>query len=318
MKILVTGGAGFIGSHVVDRYVGLGHPVVVVDDLSTGREANLNPAAAFYRLDIRNPCLMEVFEKEQPEVVNHHAAQIDVRRSVAQPVFDADINILGALNLLECARQTRVQRVIYSSSGGAAYGEPRSLPCDETHPVDPLSPYGVSKHTVEHYLYLYHVNHGLKSTILRYANVYGPRQDPTGEAGVVAIFISRMLAGQPVTINGDGEQQRDFVYVEDCAHANVLALADPDPIGLYNIGCGQATSINELFALVQALTSYGRLPIHGPAKPGETRRIYLNADKARHALGWTPALNLPAGLQHTLAYFAGLESASAAPSAVPL
>jgi UDP-glucose 4-epimerase len=217
-KILVTGGAGFIGSHVVDLFLAKGYEVVVLDDLSTGRISNLNPTARFYQMDIRSSEVREVFAKERPDYVSHHAAQADVRRSVTQPLFDAEVNILGSINLLECAREFEVKRFVYVSTGGAVYGEPERLPCNEEHPIHPICQYGASKHTVEHYLYMYDANYGLKYTVLRYPNVFGPRQNPHGEAGVVAIFTGKMLGGEPVLVNGDGEQTRDFVYVGDCAH----------------------------------------------------------------------------------------------------
>jgi UDP-glucose 4-epimerase len=302
MKVLVTGGAGFIGSHVVDQFLGAGHQVVIVDDLSTGRERNLNPGARFYKLDIRDPKLSEIFEKERPEIVDHHAAQMDVRRSVADPMFDADVNIRGTLNLLECARQTGVRKIVYISSGGAAYGEPVYLPCDEAHPINPLCPYGVTKHTVEHYLFLYKELYGLDYAVLRYPNVYGPRQDPFGEAGVVAIFTGRMLKGQPVTINGKGTQERDFVYVGDCARANLL-VAEAGPTGIYNLGCGIGTNINQIFAGLKKIIDYPLEANYGPAKVGETFKIYLDAQKAKAELGWVPTLSLEEGLQLTVDYF---------------
>lgn len=303
MKVIVTGGAGFIGSHVVDLYLEEGYEVVVVDDLSTGQEINLNPQATFYKIDIRSQELAEVFKREQPDFVNHHAAQMDVRYSVEQPIFDADVNILGSLNLLECARQYDVQRFVYISSGGAVYGEPIHLPCDEEHPIAPISPYGASKYAVEQYLYMYYLNYGLEYAVLRYANVYGPRQNPQGEAGVVAIFTNQMLAGRQAIINGDGKQERDFVYVKDCAQANLLATTSGVPNGVYNLGSGIGTSINELFFTLKKLTGYQAGPFHGPEKLGETRRIYLNAEKARRELGWVPATELEAGLQETVAYY---------------
>jgi UDP-glucose 4-epimerase len=306
MKVMVTGGAGFIGSHVVDACIEQGHDVVIVDDLSTGRESNLNPRATFYEMDIRSPQLAEVFERERPQVVSHHAAQMSVRISVAQPLFDADVNVLGSLNLLECARRHEVERFIYISSGGAVYGEPVRLPCDEDHPVDPICPYGVSKHAVEHYLYLYRVNYGLSSVTLRYPNVYGPRQDPRGEAGVVAIFTGKMLGGEPVVINGDGTQQRDFVYVTDCARANVLALDSGRPDGIYNLGSGRGTSVLEIFSALASITGYGRSPQFGPAKLGETYRIWLSAEKARRELGWAPTLSLEDGLARTVDFFSAV------------
>ncbi len=219
-RVLVTGGAGFIGSHVVDRLVAAGHDVAVVDNLATGRRANLNPAARFYELDIRDPALGTVVERERPAVISHHAAQVDVRRSTADPLYDADVNILGSLNVLKVAVEHGVRKVIYISTGGAVYGEPEYLPVDEDHPIHPLCEYGASKHAVEHYLYMYAENYDLDYTVLRYPNVYGPRQDPHGEAGVVAIFSQKMLKGETCTINGDGTQERDFLYVADCARAN--------------------------------------------------------------------------------------------------
>ncbi len=303
MKILVTGGLGFIGSQVVDRYVAAGHEVVVLDNLSTGKPHNLNPQATFYEVDIRDRAgVLALFEREQPEVLNHHAAQVDVRRSVADPVYDAEVNILGSLNLLEAARMHGTRKVIYISSGGACYGEPLYLPCDEAHPVNPLSGYGATKHTVEHYLFLYRENYGLDFTVLRYPNVYGPRQDPYGEGGVVAIFSHYMLHDRPVTIFGSGEQQRDFVFVGDCARANLLAL-DAGSGGIFNLGSASAISINELFGALRAITGYGRDPIYGPAKVGETFKIYLDASKAKAELGWTQEVSLEEGLRRTVAFF---------------
>jgi UDP-glucose 4-epimerase len=310
MKVLVTGGAGFIASHVVDAYVKEGFEVVVVDDLSTGRLSNLNPEVTFYKLDIRSPQLAEVFKKEKPDYINHHAAQMDVRRSVLDPLFDANVNILGSINLIECAKKFKVKRFIYISTGGAVYGEPEYLPCDENHPINPICQYGISKHTVEHYLFLYHLNYGLDYVVIRYPNVYGPRQDPCGEAGVVAIFTRAMLRGEQVTINGDGEQARDFVYVKDCARANVLALKTNNINTIYNIGCGQGTTVNEIFTLLKEITGYPRDPIYGPAKIGETRRIYLSAGKARQELGWMPIVDLEEGLKQTVEYCQTVEMVS--------
>jgi UDP-glucose 4-epimerase len=303
VKILVTGGAGFIGSHVVDTLVSMGYQVVVVDDLSTGRRSNLNPEAVFYQADIRSPELGEIFEKEKPDVVNHHAAQMDVRRSIIEPIFDADVNILGSINLLENARQHGVSRFIYISTGGAVYGEPEYLPCDEEHPIKPICQYGASKHTVEHYLYMYQQNYDLDYCILRYPNVYGPRQDPHGEAGVVAIFTGQMLNGEQVVINGDGNQERDFVYVQDCARANAIVLDSENRNTIYNLGTGIGTTINEVFSHLNRITGYGQNPIHGPAKLGETRRIFLDANKAKRELGWVPEVSLSEGLTKTVEYF---------------
>lgn len=303
MKVLVTGGAGFIGSHVVDTYIENGFEVVILDDLSTGRASNLNPAARFYQLDIRSPQVAEVFADERPDFVNHHAAQMDVRRSVADPLFDADVNIRGSINLIECARNFNVQRFVYISTGGAVYGEPEYLPCDEAHPIQPICPYGASKHTVEHYLFMYNFNYGLNYTVLRYPNVYGPRQDPHGEAGVVAIFSGQMLAGETVRINGDGRQERDFVYVGDCARANLLAITQPTGSGIYNLGYGRGTSVNEIYTQLKEITGYPLEAEHGPAKVGETSRIFLDASKANRELGWAPTVDLKEGLTNTVAYF---------------
>lgn len=310
MKVLVTGGAGFIGSHVVDTYVDQGFDVVVLDDLSTGRLTNLNPNAKFYKMDIRNPDVKNVFEDERFDVVNHHAAQMDVRRSIAEPHFDADVNILGSLNLIECAVKYKVKRFIYISTGGAVYGEPEYLPCDEAHPINPICQYGVSKHTVEHYLFLYKINYGLNYTVLRYPNVYGPRQDPRGEAGVVAIFLGRMLSNQQVTINGDGEQRRDYVYVSDCAWANLLAMNNENGGGIYNLGSNRGTSVNEIFAALQAVTGNNQKPIFGPPKLGETRHIYLDPTKAQRELGWSPKTDLLDGLRQTAEYVGAKEGNS--------
>jgi UDP-glucose 4-epimerase len=303
-KILVTGGAGFIGSHVVDLFVSKGYEVVIVDDLSTGRASNLNPAAKFYKIDIRDSKIREIFEAERPDYVSHHAAQMDVRRSVAQPLFDADVNILGSINLIECAQEFNVKHFVYISSGGAAYGEPERVPCLETDPINPICQYGASKHTVEHYLYMYHFNYGLN-----YTNVFGPRQDPHGEAGVVAIFTGKMLLGEPVTINGDGEQTRDYVFVGECAYANYLAVSVDHASGIYNIGWGRPTSVNQIFTSLAAITEYNLPANYGPAKVGETRHIYLDASKAKKDLGWTPIKSLEEGLQVTVEYFRTSEKA---------
>jgi len=302
MRILVTGGAGFIGSHVVDMYLAAGHEVAVVDDLSTGRREHINPKARFYQLDIRSPDLVQVFATEQPEVVNHHAARASVRESVEKPILYADVNIIGSLNLLECSRRYGVRKFIYISTGGAVYGEPQYLPVDEDHPIRPLCPYGTSKHTVEHYLAIYRQLYGLDYTTLRYANVYGPRQDPYGEAGVVAIFAERMLSGKQAIINGSGEQERDFVYVEDCAYANLLALENGSG-GTYNLGSGIGTNINTLFRLMARLTNYPLAEFHGPPRPGEVFKIYLSYERAKRELGWQPQVALEEGLHRTIEHF---------------
>lgn len=309
MKILVTGAAGFIGSHVVDTYIANGYEVVAVDDLSTGRRSNLNPAATFYEMDIRSPELQQVFEAERPDFVNHHAAQMDVRRSVTAPLFDADVNILGSINLLENAAKYNVRRVIYISSGGAVYGEPEYLPCDEEHPARPICQYGASKYTIEHYLYLYQHIYGLNYVVLRYANVYGPRQNPHGEAGVVAIFTGQMLTNEQIVINGDGEQQRDFIYVGDCAHANLLALTTEKVNTVHNIGSGLGSSVNDIYHMLKDIACYDKSPQYAPARLGETRRIYLDTGKATRQLGWVPSINLMEGLKMTVDYFQKAELA---------
>jgi len=304
VKILVTGGAGFIGSNVADAYIGEGHDVVVVDNLASGNRANLNPAAKFYEVDIRSSDLLAVLEEERPEVVNHHAAHIDVRNSVADPLYDSSINISGSINLLEACRKTGVRKVVYSSTGGAMYGEPEYLPCDENHPIRPLSPYGASKHSVEHYIFMYRANFGIDYTILRYPNVYGPRQDPYGEAGGIAIFTERMLKGEDTVINGTGDQERDFIYVGDCVSANLLALHAGGGRE-YNLGWGIGTTINEIWHSLKRATGYGKDPVYGPAKTGETYKIYLDTTRARTEFGWTAQTPLEEGITRTVDYFRG-------------
>lgn len=302
MRILVTGGAGFIGSHVVDAYIAAGHAVVVVDDLSTGKRENLHPQARFVRAAIQDPDVRRLLVEEKIEVVNHHAAQMDVRRSVADPLFDARVNILGLLNVLEGARQAGVSKLIFASSGGTVYGEQQVFPADESHPTRPISPYGVSKLSGEQYLSFYHAAYGLAYVALRYANIYGPRQDPHGEAGVVAIFSQRLLAGEQPVIHGDGEQTRDYVFVRDVARANVAALG-VDYTGALNIGTGRETSVNTLFRQLRRLTGAGAAEQHGPAQAGEQRRSVLAGDRAAQVLGWRPQVAVVDGLERTVAFF---------------
>jgi UDP-glucose 4-epimerase len=300
MKILVTGGAGFIGSHVVDRYISEGHEVAVVDNLSTGFRENLNPKAKFYEADICNAKgIEEIFQREHPEVLNHHAAQMDVRHSVDDPVFDATTNILGSLNLILASVKYQVRKFIYISTGGAIYGEPKYLPVDESHPINPESQYGISKHTVEHYLYLYSHQSGLTYTILRYPNVYGPRQNPKGEAGVIAIFIGKMLEGVTPTIFGSGEAVRDYVHVSDIVQANFLALTKGNN-DFFNIGSGIGTTVNEIYRLLSRAVSFRAPANYAPPRTGEIQKIYLNAEKAKRELGWTSQLSLERGLRVTL------------------
>ncbi|MBA3532053.1 MAG: NAD-dependent epimerase/dehydratase family protein [Ardenticatenales bacterium] len=302
MKILVTGGAGFIGSHIVDSFLAVGHEVLVADNLSTGRAENINPQARFYQVDIRDPELDSLIEQERPEVVSHQAARANVREAMQNPLLYAEVNVLGSLSLLESCRRHGVRKVIYASTGGATYGEPECLPVPETHPVNPLDPYGASKHHVEHYLFLYRANFGIDYTILRYPNVYGPRQDPYGEGGVIATFLGHMSAGTPPVINGSGEQERDFVYVQDIARANLCAL-ERGGGGLYNIGSGRGTTINEIYATLARLTDYSQPPVHGPAKPGEVFRSYLDSTRANEELDWHMAIALEEGLLRTYEYF---------------
>lgn len=304
MKILVTGGAGFIGSHTVDGYIAEGHQVIVIDDLSRGKRENVNPQAKFFQLDIRDLKLEEVFELERPEVVNHHAAQIDVRRSVEEPLYDAEVNILGMINLLQNCHRFQVKRVVFASSGGAIYGEQEQFPASEDHRVAPLSPYGISKLAGEHYLFYYKAEHNLSYLSLRYANVYGPRQDPYGEAGVVAIFAQKLLQEQQPIINGDGEQTRDYTYVDDVVEANCIALRT-DYCGEINIGTGVETSVNELFKRLVEITGTNVSEIHGPPKAGEQRRSSLNGSLAKGVLGWRPKIELQEGLRRTVESFRG-------------
>jgi UDP-glucose 4-epimerase len=300
MKILVTGGAGFIGSHVVDRCIAAGHEVVVVDNLATGARERVHPEARLSVTDVREPDLGAVFRAERPSVVIHHAAQAEVRRSVEDPRFDADVNILGTVNLLECCRTFGVRRVLYASSGGAAYGDTDVLPTPEDHPARPTSPYGVSKLTAEHYLACWADLHGIRGLAFRYANVYGPRQSPAGEAGVVAIFAHRLLAGEPAVINGDGLQTRDYVYVGDVADANLAALERPEATGVVNLGTGIETSVIGLFERLRMVIGVEAEPRYAPAKLGEQRRSLLDATRAHRLLGWTAHTSLDEGLRHTV------------------
>lgn len=303
MRILVTGGAGFIGSHVVDAYIAAGHSVAIVDNLSSGRRENVNPQARFYHVDLCAPeALAEVFEREQPEVVNHHAAQKSVRISVEDPAADATINVIGTLHLMEQARRRGVAHVIFASTGGAIYGDTTLIPTPEEHPAWPVSPYGIAKLTVEHYLFFYHHQYGLPYTALRYANVYGPRQDPHGEAGVVAIFVERLLAGDSVTIYGDGEQTRDYVYVGDVAAANLRALETRAP-GPFNIGTGTETSVNDLYRALEAAMGVERRPTYAEGRPGEQARSAVDARHAVQTLGWRPQTSLEEGLRRTVESF---------------
>jgi UDP-glucose 4-epimerase len=302
MKILVTGGAGFIGSHVVDGYVAAGHDVLVVDSLCTGKRENLNPKARFHQLDILEPKTAELIRDERPDVLNHHAAQMDVRRSVADPLFDARTNVLGTIALLEAARQAGVKKVLFVSSGGAVYGEQETFPAPETHPTWPVSPYGVSKRSGELYCHFYLAEYRMPFVAFRYANVYGPRQDPHGEAGVVAIFSGKMLRGESITVNGDGKQTRDYVYVGDLVRANV-ALATHSYCGAMNFGTGIETDVNQLFAHIRKACGVDAPEQHGPAKPGEQTRSVISPRLAEQVLGWRPEVGLEQGIESTVAFF---------------
>lgn len=301
MKILITGGAGFIGSHVADRLLAAGHDILIVDNLSHGREENLPAESRFYRLDIRDSAARDLITTERPDVICHFAAQMDVRHSVADPVDDASINILGLLNLMEGARTAGTRRIIFASTGGAIYGEADIVPTPEDYPARPLSPYGVAKLSSEVYLEYYRQIHGIEYVALRLANVYGPRQDPYGEAGVVAIFSERMLRNEQPIINGDGFNTRDYVYIDDVVEATLLALQMPSS-GVFNVGTGVETTVNEIFQRLRRLTGADVKEIHGPPKPGEQRRSVLDSGRLR-AFGWKPQVDLEEGLRRTVDFF---------------
>jgi UDP-glucose 4-epimerase len=301
-RILVTGGAGFIGSQVAQGFVAAGHEVAVVDNLSTGKPEYVPARAEFFPYDIKSVEAFELIGAWRPQVLVHLAAQMSVQASVSDPVYDAKDNILGSLNLLQAAAQVGVAKVIFSSTGGAIYGDEAPLPATEQDLPRPECPYGVAKLAVEHYLHFYHRQFGMVPVILRYANVYGPRQNGQGEAGVVAIFIEKFLAGQQPIINGDGGQTRDFVFVGDVVAANELALAYPQA-GIFNIGTGQETDILTVYLKLKELTASALGPVHGPAKPGEQRRSMLNSALAREKLGWQPQVSLAEGLARTVAAF---------------
>ena len=299
MKILVTGGAGFIGSHVVDAFVAGGHDVIALDDLSTGHRLNVNPRARLVVMDVRDDRVRDLLEAERPEVVDHHAAQINVRVSVAEPRRDADVNILGTLNLLESAAAAGTRRIIFASTGGAIYGEQEYFPADENHPMRPVSPYAISKRTAEEYTEFFRRTRGIEMAVLRYANVYGPRQDPHGEAGVVAIFTAAMSEGRSPTIFGDGEQTRDFVHVADVARANVAALSSPSG-ETCNIGTGMETSVNQLYAIIADAIGFRGAPVHAAPKEGDIPRSCISARRAEEVLGWQPEVGLRDGLRWTV------------------
>ncbi len=302
MKILVTGGAGFIGSNIVDGFIQEGHNVFVLDNLSNGYEKNINPKANFIKADICDEEISKLFEKEKFDIVNHHAAQMDVRHSVKDPAFDANTNIIGTLNLLQNSVKNGVKRFMFASTGGAVYGEQEYFPADEKHPTHPLSPYGISKRSVELYLYFYKVQYNLNYTILRYANIYGPRQSPTGEAGVVAIFTSKLLKDQQPVINGTGEQTRDYVFVGDVVKANLLTynLSKSD---IYNVGTGKETTVVQLFNMLKEITGKKVEEKHGPAAAGEQLRSVITSNKIFKELNWRPSTKIQDGLKSTVEFF---------------
>ncbi len=303
MHVIVTGGAGFIGAHSVRALLQRGHRVSVVDDLSHGRQEAVPEGARLSVLDVREPALFRLFEQERPDAVLHLAAQMDVRKSVADPLYDASINVLGTLGALEAARRVGTKRFVFASSGGAVYGEQDAFPAPESHPRRPASPYGVSKLCGEEYLAHYALVHGMSVLALRYANVYGPGQDPHGEAGVVAIFLDKLLSNQVATINGDGLQTRDYVYVGDVARANVLGLEAPACTGALNIGTGTETTVVDLARQLARHAGVEPRFSHGAAKPGEQRRSSVDPTAARRALGWSPEVALGEGLARTARFF---------------
>ena len=299
MKILVTGGAGFIASHIVDAFIKEGHSVVVVDDLSTGFEKNINPKAKFVKANIGDKKLEELFKEEKFDLVNHHAAQMDVRRSVKDPEFDATTNILGTINLLQNCVKYKVKKFMFASTGGAIYGEQDYFPADEKHNTQPKSPYGISKLAVEKYLFFYNSEFGLNYSILRYANIYGPRQNPFGEAGVVAIFSTKLLKGEQPIINGSGEQTRDYVYVGDVVKANLIVMNDQNS-DIYNVGTTIETNVNALFYLLNKITGANKVEKHGPAAAGEQMRSVISSDKMFKKFGWKPSTPFEEGLKLTV------------------
>ena len=303
MRILVTGGAGFIGSNVADRFVELGHDVAVLDDLSTGRRDNIPEQARFFEMSLDDRAAVDrAIAEFRPDVVDHHAAQIDVRHSVTDPIADATTNILGGIGLLQACVKHGVRKFVYASTGGALYGEGRQLPATEDHPAHPEAPYGISKLSLEHYLYFYRLTHGLDTTVLRYPNVYGPRQNPHGEAGVNAIFIGLMVEGKRPTIFGDGEAVRDYVYVGDVVRANELALAKGSGETV-NLGWGRGVSVNDIVRTVNRLLGTSIEAVHAPGRAGEVQRIYLDASRAKSVLGWEPQVPFEEGLKRTLDWY---------------
>ncbi len=309
MKIAITGGAGFIGSHIADEYLRHGHEVVVLDNFSTGRKENLSSDVKIYEVDINSEEIPGIFKKEKFDILSHHAAQIDVRTSVEDPRFDANVNVIGSLNLYEAARKTGVKKVIFASTGGTIYGEQNYFPADEKHPLNPICPYAVAKLVNEKYLYYYKAVHGMDYVSLRYGNVYGPRQNFRGEAGVVAIFINRMLDHKQAIINGDGKTTRDYIYISDVVNANSAALGD-SASGEYNVGTAKEHDVNYIFSTIKALLGSDMKEEHGPAKAGEQRRSVISYEKISHDLGWSPEVDFFEGLKITCDYFTNVRKHS--------
>ena len=303
MKVLITGGAGFIGSNVADGLLEKNYEVVIIDDLSNGREENIPKEAKFYRRDIRDKEIRNIFKEEKPDIVIHNAAQLSVRVSVEDPMMDADINVMGGLNVINACHIYNINKIIFASSGGTVYGEQEYFPADEDHPTRPISPYGVAKLATENYLYYFYNNYGLKYISLRYGNIYGPRQDPYGEAGVVAIFSKKILEGKNPTINGDGLQTRDYVYVSDVVDVNVKAI-ESDFTGIVNVGTGKETDVVELFNVLKEASGKKEIEeVHGPPKEGEQRRSQLSYARAEEMLGWKPNVSIEEGLKLTYDWF---------------
>ncbi|MFN3196687.1 MAG: NAD-dependent epimerase/dehydratase family protein [Chlorobiota bacterium] len=302
MNILVTGGAGFIGSHIVDRYLELGHSVTIIDNLSTGKKENINPKASFIEMDIKDEAISKVFEDGNFDILSHQAAQMDVRVSVSDPKFDAHNNIIGSLNLYENCNKYNVKKIIFASSGGTVYGEQNEFPCAEEHPKNPVSPYGIGKLTNEYYLYYYKQVYGIDYAALRYGNVFGPRQNPNGEAGVIAIFANKFIKGEQPIINGDGLITRDYIYISDVVEANVKSL-DESVSGSFNVTTGIETNVNEIFNVLKDKTNSTIEEFHGPAKKGEQRRSVCSFSKFEYSHNWSPKVNFEDGIDKTVKYF---------------
>ncbi|RPI18570.1 MAG: SDR family NAD(P)-dependent oxidoreductase [Ignavibacteriae bacterium] len=304
MNILVTGGAGFIGSNIADAYIKEGHNVIIVDNMSTGVKEYINPKAKFYEMDVRDENISKIFEENKIDVINHHAAQIDLRKSVENPKFDIEVNVMGSVNLLQNAVKYNIGKFIFASTGGAIYGEHDYFPADEEHPIRPYAPYGINKLSVEKYLFYYNHVYGLNYCVFRYANVYGPRQNSHGECGVIAIFTDKILKGQQPLINGDGEQTRDYVFVEDVVRANVAGLKTTEP-KTYNIGTTKETTVNYIFNKLNEFAGTSFEEKHGPEKKGEQRRSVLSYEKIKRELGWEPKVFMEEGIEKTVKFFKG-------------